>query len=291
MFKQKILMLLAATALCLSIVFANSARTQGVVYTYCTDEGYLYGYNIPCDNGLTPEQRAARKAEAERRARMTPEERAAEDARAAKQRAAEDARKQQERDAARAREIAEKNAKEAAYKTKIDTTLSQLGWAPSRRAEAERFVAMREAAERARPKTTPVNASPSPSKADNVPANPKPPKSCTSRAFGLPISGSGRSQSAAMSGLLSPACVRGGNESLKSVTVGAPTCTQRAVPSLNAPPVGKCLACIPESLAVAQFGYIPGKGYPPPAQEWVCKATAQCTVELCESGPSKVSSQ
>jgi hypothetical protein len=290
MFKQKISLLLAATGLCFSIVVVGSARTQGVVLTYCTDDGYWSGTDWPCVNGLTPEQRAARKAAAERLARMTPEERAAEAARAAKQRADEEARKQQERDAARAQEIARQKAVEAAQKAKIDTTMRQLNLPPNRRAEAERFAAMREAAERARPKTTSVNASPSPAKADKGPPNPKPPKMCTSRTFSLPISDYGKSQSAAMSGLTNPGCVRGGSETLKSVTVSTPSCTQRAEATMPMPRVGKCLACISESLAV-RLGYVRGKGWPPPPKEWVCKATAQCTVETCEMGQSRVSKQ
>ena len=82
----------------------------------------------------------------------------------------------------------------------------------------------------------------------------------------------------------------GGSESIVSSTVSGASCTQRTQFEMKPPPVGNCLACITEKQAMA-FGYVPGKGYPPPKTEWVCKATITYVAERCGSGTSKVSAQ
>ncbi|MFA9201816.1 MAG: hypothetical protein ACEQR8_11685, partial [Cypionkella sp.] len=72
---------------------------------------------------------------------------------------------------------------------------------------------------------------------------------------------------------------------------GAPTCTQQNQLYIKPPPVGTCLSCISEAMATNMYGWVKGKGYPPPKTEWVCKAVVTFTAEKCGSGTSKVSNQ
>ena len=60
---------------------------------------------------------------------------------------------------------------------------------------------------------------------------------------------------------------------------------------IKPPPVGTCLSCIDEKMAINLYGYVPGQGYPPPKTEWVCKAIMTYVAERCGSGTSKVSAQ
>jgi hypothetical protein len=159
---------------------------------------------------------------------------------------------------------------------KVDAQLARMGGNPARRAEAERFVRMQEDAQKARAKL--------------------PKRQCTSRTWSQPMNTSGQTRDAAFAQLTGAVsrksgCNIGGSESVLSMSLAtAANCSERALPSLKPPPVGTCLACITEKQAIA-MGYVPGKGWPPPKKEWVCKATVACAAEKCGSGTSAVSAQ
>ncbi len=119
----------------------------------------------------------------------------------------------------------------------------------------------------------------------------KAPRQCTTRSLSTPVSFTAATEGAARAGLRG-GCNIGGSETVKSMTLGAPSCSQRNVLHIKPPPVGKCLSCIDEKMAINLYGYVPGKGYPSPKTEWICKATAQCVAEKCSSGEgSKVLAQ
>lgn len=221
----------------------------------------------------TPEERALEaKLEAERQARE--KTRLAEEARQkqiAEAKAAEEARQRAAAEAARKAEIARV---EAERQRKVDAIAEQLG--PAKRAEAERLQRMNDqlAALRPKPRATPA------------------PRQCTSRSGTQSVSNAADTEAAARSGIARAQGNIGGSETRTSNSVGPASCSQRNVPDLlGHPPVGNCFACISEKQAVALFGYIPGKGYPPPRTEWVCTATVTYTAERCGSGSSKVSAQ
>lgn len=212
------------------------------------------------------ERAAAEKAEAARAVAEATQRREAADRAAAaeaKRLAAEAARK------------AEAARVEGERQSKVDAIASQIG--PGKRAAAERLARMNEelAALRPKPKVQP--------------------RQCTTRSFSQVLTNTASSQSTASQSLATAIARKsganiGGSESVVSMTGGAPSCTQETVLTMKPPPVGKCLACISEALA-AQFGWVPGKGYPPPKVEWVCKATVQVTAEKCGTGSAKVSAQ
>ncbi|MCZ8283431.1 MAG: hypothetical protein O9286_14465 [Aquidulcibacter sp.] len=195
------------------------------------------------------------------------------------QRAELQERERKERDRL-ARDRLEQEATQAEIRRKVDAQLAKMGGNPARRAEAERFVGMQEEAERARAKL------------------PRPrPKTCTSRTWDQATSIAGSTRDFAFAALTTSVsrrqgCTIGGSETLTSVRFAtAANCSERVVPYLDAPKVGTCLACISEELAI-RFGYVPGKGWPPPETEWVCTATLACAAQKCgDSAGSKVSEQ
>ena len=164
----------------------------------------------------------------------------------------------------------------AEFDRKVDAQLASMGGNPARRAEAERFVRMKEEAEKARAKI--------------------PKRQCSSRTWSQPMNVSGRTRDAAFANLTDAVsrragCNIGGSETVLSMSLAtAANCSEHVLPHLNPPPIGSCLACITQQQAVA-LGYVPGKGWPPPPKEWVCKATASCAAEKCSTGPSTVSGQ
>ena len=176
------------------------------------------------------------------------------------------------------REAAERERarQQAEHDRKVDAQLASMGGNPARRAEAERFVRMKEEAEKARAKI--------------------PKRQCTSRTWSQPFSTSGSTRDAAFASLTGAVdrksgCSIGGSETLLSMSQAtAANCSERALPSIKPPPVGTCLACITEKQAIA-LGYVPGKGWPPAKKEWVCKATVSCAAEKCGTGSSTVSGQ
>ena len=209
---------------------------------------------------------------------MTPEERDAEDKQLREE--AENKRKAAatEQEAAAAKAQQEREQREAAHKAAVDAQMDKFGLNERRRAEAERLEAMRVAAEKARPK-------------------PKaPPRQCTRRAFSQLLTNTASSQSVASQSLTTAIARKsganiGGSESVISMTGGTPVCTQKTAFEPKLPPVGKCLACITEWQAAEFYGWVRGKGYPPPKVEWICQATVQITAERCGTGTSKVSNQ
>lgn len=98
------------------------------------------------------DEEARAQAEADRRAGLTPEQRAAEDARLRSESDAKRAQAEAGRRAAEERVERQQREQEAQHKARIDAQMKQFGMGESRRAEAERLNAMREAAEAARPK-------------------------------------------------------------------------------------------------------------------------------------------
>lgn len=228
----------------------------------------------------TPEERALEaKAEAERKAREAERQRLAEqqkrdaDARAAeqaRQRAAADAARKAEAARVEAARRAEAARVESERQRKVDAIAQQLG--PAKRAEAERLQRMNDELAALRPK-------------------PQPKRQCTTRSATQSVSNSADTEAAARSGIARAQGSIGGSETRTSNSVGPASCSQRNMLELKPPPVGKCLACIDEKLAINLYGYVPGKGYPPPRTEWVCTATVTYTAEKCGSGASKVSAQ
>lgn len=170
----------------------------------------------------------------------------------------------------------EQARKQAEFNRKVDAQLAKMGGNPARRGEAERFVRMQDDAQKAR---------------DKIPK-----RNCTSRTWSQPMTSQGRTRDAAFASLtgavaMKSGCNITGSESVLSMSLAtAANCSERALPSLKPPPIGTCLACITEKQAVA-LGYVPGKGWPPPQKEWVCKATASCAAEKCGTGTSAVSGQ
>lgn len=170
----------------------------------------------------------------------------------------------------------ERARKKAEFDRKVDAQLASMGGNPARRAEAERFVRMKEEAEKAREKL--------------------PKRQCTSRTWSQPFTTAGRTRDAAFASLTGAVdrrsgCSIGGSETLLSMSMAsAANCSERALPSIKPMPIGTCLACITEKQAIA-LGYVPGKGWPPAPKEWVCKATVSCAAEKCGSGSSAVSGQ
>ncbi len=220
----------------------------------------------------TPEERALEaKLAAERKAKEAEIARQEEiKRREAAARAAEAERKRLAEEAARKAELARV---EAERQKKIDAIAQQLG--PGKRDAAERLQKMNDELAALRPKPK------------------SPARQCTARSFSQTVSASGQSQASALANLRGPGglCKITGSESRKSETLGAPNCTQRAAVYMKPPPVGKCLSCITEKMAISMYGYVPGKGYPPPPTEWVCTATVQCVAETCSRGPSRVTNQ
>ena len=185
----------------------------------------------------------------------------------------------------RERELRERQAREAEFRREVDAQLASMGGNPSRRAEAERFVKMRQDAAAARAKL------------------PTPPRQCTSRTWTQPFTSSGKTRDAAFASMTTAVarksgCNIGGSESVLSMSQAtAANCTERTLPSLASvtlngkyPPIGTCLACISETQA-ASLGWVKGKGWPAPEKEWVCTATVQCAAERCGTGSSAVSAQ
>lgn len=170
----------------------------------------------------------------------------------------------------------EQARRKAEFDRKVDAQLAKLGGNPARRAEAERFVRMQEDAQKARDKL--------------------PKRNCTSRTWSQPIASSGKTRQAAFDQLtgtvrMQSGCNIGGSETVLSMSLAtAANCSERTLPSMKPPPIGTCLACITQQQAIS-LGYVPGKGWPPPPKEWVCKATASCAAEKCGSGTGKVSNQ
>jgi hypothetical protein len=170
----------------------------------------------------------------------------------------------------------ERARQKAEFDRKVDAQLASMGGNPARRAEAERFVRMKEDAEKARAKL--------------------PKRQCTSRTWSQPMATSGRTRDAAFANLTGAVdrrsgCSIGGTETLLSMSMAtAANCSEHALPSIKPPPIGTCLSCITEKQAIA-LGYVPGKGWPPAKKEWVCKATVSCAAEKCGTGSSTVSGQ
>ena len=190
------------------------------------------------------------------------------------QRAEQENRNRRERERLE-RERAEIEARRIERDRKVEAQLARFGGNPARRAEAERFVDMQEAAEQARAKL--------------------PRRVCTSRTWSKQIASTGESRDSAFASMnlavsRKSGCGQTGSESLTSMSLGsAANCVQRTLPSIKPPPIGTCLGCITEQQAVSA-GYVPGEGWPAPKVEWVCSATAQCAAEKCVQD-SKVSRQ
>jgi len=143
---------LAASSGVFGMAGASLMLLQSRLIMFCIGDGIYRSCNGDCVSAQCFADEARDRAEAERRAKMT-----------AEQRAADDARQKRERDAAAARQAAQQAAELAARQAKVDTVMRQLGLPPSRRAEAERFLTMKEAADRARPspdQLSPVDSSP-----------------------------------------------------------------------------------------------------------------------------------
>jgi hypothetical protein len=173
------------------------------------------------------------------------------------------------------REQAEKERIAAEEKRKVDVIANQIG--PGKQAAAEKLSTMNEQLRALRPKPRP--------------------RQCASRSFSQTMSNSSANQGNAYDRLMAAIAMKTGanitgSESVVSMTAtGAPSCSrQSVVDPMPKPPVGDCLACISESQAKL-LGYIPGKGWPPPNSEWVCKVAVQVVAEKCSSGPSSVTSQ
>jgi len=212
----------------------------------------------------------------------TPEERAAE-AKAKAERDARQAELKRMADAKAAEVARVKAAAEAKRRADIAAMEAQLG--PGKRASAERLLAMNEEVAKYRPKV-PLAVAPKPS-ATPLPS-PSPARQCTRRQGTQQITDRAATREAAEAEIARARGTPGGSESIVESSVSAPTCSQQKVLYLKPPPVGKCLACISEALATDLYGWVKGQGYPPPATEWVCKATVTFTAERCGNGPSKV---
>jgi hypothetical protein len=255
------------TSSCISL---TSPRGKEAEYWAKAQEQMAYQRVFMPTYGIadTPEERALEaKLTAERKAKEAEAARQAEIKRKETEaRAAEAERKRLAAEAARKAELARI---EAERQKKVDAIAEQLG--PGKRQAAEKLQKMNDelAALRPKPKVTP------------------PPRQCKSRSFSTPVSNTASTEAAARKGL-SAYCNIGGSETVTSKSMGAMTCSQRQGLYLKPPPVGKCLSCISEQMAINMFGYVPGKGYPPPPVEWVCKATTQCVAETCGTGPSRV---
>ena len=213
----------------------------------------------------------------------TPEERAAE-AKAKAEREARAAEQKRIADAKAAEEARQRAAAEEARRQRVAAIAREIG--PGKTAAAERLLQLNEEAAKFRPQPRPT-ASATPA-ATPTPASK--PRQCTQRQGTQPASNVADTREKAEAGVLRARAVPGGSESIVSSTVSGASCTQRTQFEMKPPPVGNCLACITEKQAMA-FGYVPGKGYPPPKTEWVCKATITYVAERCGSGTSKVSAQ
>ena len=211
----------------------------------------------------------------------TPEERAAE-AKAKAEREARAAELKRIADAKAAEEARQRAAAEAARRQQVNAIAQQIG--PGKSAAAERLHELNQQAAQFRPKPQPTpSASPTQASA---------PRQCTQRQGTQPASFTANTREAAEAGVARARGVPGGSESIVSSSVSGSSCAQRNQLQLKPPPVGNCLACIDEKMAINLYGYVPGQGYPPPKVEWVCKATVTYTAERCGSGgPSKVSAQ
>ncbi len=223
----------------------------------------------------TPEERALEaKFAAERQARLAEQKREAErQQRLADIKAADMARSRAESEFERRADVARAEAERQA---KVDAIAQQIG--PGKRAEAERLAKMNDELAAARPK-------------------PSAPRQCTSRSFSSTITATRASQQEARNSLASMVSRKGncnitGSETALSIAAGGgANCSERTVLYIKPPPVGKCLACIEERYAIQLYGYVPGKGYPPPLKEWTCRQAVQCVAEKCGTGTSKVSQQ
>jgi len=210
----------------------------------------------------------------------TPEERAAE-ARAQAEREARAAEEKRLADAKAAEEARRRAAAEAARRQEVNAIAQQIG--PGKTAAAERLQKLNEEAAAFRPKPQPTPSA--------TPTQASAPRQCTQRQGTQPVSFTADTREKAEAGVLRSRGVPGGSESIVSSSVSGASCTQRNQLQLKGPPVGNCLACISEQMAINLYGYVPGQGYPPPKTEWVCKATVTFVAERCGSGPSKVSAQ
>jgi hypothetical protein len=214
----------------------------------------------------------------------TLEERAAE-AKAKAEREARAAEQKRIADAKAAEEARQRAAAEAARRQRVNAIAQEIG--PGKTAAAERLVQLNEEAAKFRPQPRPT-ASATPA-ATPTPAST--PRQCTQRQGTQPASYTADTREKAEAGVLRSRGVPGGSESIVSSSVSGASCTQRNQFYMKPPPVGTCLACVDEKLAINLYGYVPGKGYPPPKTEWVCKATVTFVAERCGSGTSKVSAQ
>jgi hypothetical protein len=250
-----------------------AALAQGMrEVTICAGDGIYRSCRGDCISQKCFDDEAKARAESERRAKMTPEERAAEDARLAEERKAAEAERQRAAAEAAARAKAERERVAAEHKAKIDAQMQALNLPESRRKEAERLNAMREAAEKARPKP--------------------PAKMCKSRLLNAFAETNGKSQAEAMSAMMAAVAhdcqARTGSG---ANSAAAPKCKLNKGYREAYPPVGKCLACITEAQATS-LGWVKGKGWPPPEPDyWTCSATAQCSKPLNDCGGAKVSAQ
>lgn len=214
----------------------------------------------------------------------TPEERAAE----AKAKAERDAREAEQKRIAEAKAAEEarlRAAAEEARRQRVNAIAQQIG--PGKTAAAERLAQLNEEAVKFRPQPRPTASA----KPAATPTPASTPRQCTQRQGTQPASYTADTREKAEAGVLRSRGVPGGSESIVSSSVSAASCTQRNQLYIKPPPVGTCLSCVDEKLAINLYGYVPGKGYPPPKTEWVCKATVTYVAERCGSGPSKVSAQ
>lgn len=181
-----------------------------------------------------------------------------------------------ERLARRQAQQAERQRQDAVIQRRVDAEVAIVG--EHRRSEVEARIRMQDAAANARGQAYAKK------------------QSCSERSFPGTISARNSARERAEASLqrsigMKSGCSITGSETLISMAAGSSSCVSQVIYEGPRPKVGKCLACITEQQAINLFGYVPGKGYPPPRTEWVCKAQVQCVAQKCASGPVTVAPQ